>query len=137
MTISDIGSVATAIAVLIAAWELRFNNRIARADYEDSLDRQYRDLAMVIPMDLFLGKEVEITVEQREAIFNYFDLSNEQIYQNIKGRITKDTWKDWRAGILANMNKPGFRAVYKEVQDSSKDTFTYLNQLLEQNYEQR
>ena len=79
MSISEIGSLATALAVLIAAWEVRLNNRIARADYEDSLDRQYRDLAMVIPMDVFLGKPVEITTEQREAIFNYFDLSNEQV----------------------------------------------------------
>jgi len=127
---SDIGGLATAIAVLIAAWQVRQNNKLHRADYEDSFDRQYRDLAMIIPMDVFLGKHQEITTETREAIFNYFDLCNEQIYQHQKGRISSDTWKDWSAGIRSNMNYPVFASVWTEVCVNAGGTFTYLENFL-------
>jgi len=128
---ADVGSIATAIAVLVAAWQVKQNNILHRADYEDAFDRQYRDLAMIIPMDAFLGKEQNSRPEEvREAVFNYFDLSNEQIYQHSKGRISSDTWKDWSAGIKANMNRPTFARVWSEVLEDAPGTFTYLERFL-------
>ena len=123
---ADVGGIATAIAVLVAAWQVRQNNSLHRADYEDAFDRQYRELAMIIPMDAFLGKDTETTPEAREAIFNYFDLCNEQIYQRSKGRISSDTWKDWSAGIRANMKRPAFAMVWADVVSEAPGTFTYL-----------
>ena len=131
MSWADVGSIATAIAVLIAAWQVRQNNSLHRADYEDAFDRQYRDLAMIIPMDAFLGKDqTSRTEEVREAVFNYFDLCNEQIYQKSKGRISTDTWKDWSAGIKDNMKRPTFESVWNEVLEEAPGTFTYLEQFL-------
>ena len=136
MTIGDIGSIATAVAVLIAAWQVHQNNKLHCADYEDAFDRQYRDLAMIIPMDIFIGKDFEIHphtpsgYQVREAIFNYFDLCNEQIYQRQKGRISNDTWRDWSAGIRFNMKLPAFDSVWTELMGNVGGTFTYLEQFM-------
>jgi len=136
MTIGDIGSIATALAVLVAAWQVRQNTLIHQADYEDAFDRQYRELAMIIPVDAFLeltyseAPNAEFTearmFEMRETIFNYFDLTNEQIYQRSKNRISDDTWLDWEAGMRANMELPAFRSVWSEVQNHKPGMFTYL-----------
>lgn len=130
LTWSDVGGIATALAVLIAAWQVRQNNALHRADYEDAFDRQYRDLAMIIPMDAFLGSRDVLEPEAREAIYNYFDLCNEQIYQHSKGRITKDTWRDWSSGISSNMNRPAFQLVWREVTTQAPGTFTYLERFV-------
>jgi predicted transposase YdaD len=127
ISIDTIESAATIIAVIIAAMAIRQHNQLALAKYEEDFDKQYRELAMIIPMDVFLGiKNETVTPEVREAIFNYFDLTNEQIYQRIKGRISKDTWDDWCAGINDNMKCPEIHNLWLEVLEKAPGRFTHL-----------
>ena len=116
----DLSGIATAITVLFVALQLRQGNLIHRTNYEDALDAQYRELVMIIPVDVMLGKSEELCAATREAIYNYFDLSNEQVFQNKKGRISKDVWKDWQSGMRQNMGKPGFLKVWNEVIDMTQ-----------------
>ena len=131
MSWTDIGSIATAIGVLIGVWQIRQNALLNRAQYEDSFDQQYRALAMEIPVDALIGKP--ITPEQkpvvRELIYNYLDLSNEQVYLRTKKRVTKDTWNDWCAGMQDNLARPAFQEVWLEVKAQAPGTFTFLEAL--------
>jgi len=124
-------SLATMFGVLIAAIQLRASSKIAQAQFEDSIDQQYRDLARGIPVDALIGKSVLDSQKDmtRELIYNYLDLSNEQIFLRKKKRVKKDTWADWCAGMEANLSKPEFEKVWLEIKTHSPKTFTFLEKL--------
>jgi hypothetical protein len=124
-------SIATAVGVLIAAFQLRTSSKIAQSEFEDSIDQQYRDLARGIPVDALIGKSVSEEKREltRELIYNYLDLCNEQIFLRRKDRIRNDTWVDWCTGIESNLSKEEFAKVWLEVKTESPKTFTFLERL--------
>ncbi|MBN1180645.1 MAG: hypothetical protein JXB49_00055 [Bacteroidales bacterium] len=122
-----ISQVATAIGVIIAAWQLWENRKIAQTSFEDSLDKQFRSLAMNIPVNALIGKTIDGNKNNlRELIYNYLDLCNEQVYLRKINRISKSRWKDWNDGIRDNLNKPEFKVVWEEIKNTAPNTFTAL-----------
>ncbi len=73
---NTLASVATAILVGVGVWEIRQGSGIAQAQFEDSLDQQYRKLSRDIPVDALIGRNVpeHQWLETRELIYNYPDL---------------------------------------------------------------
>ena len=130
-----IGSIATALGVIFGAWQIRLSKKQAQATFEDHFDQQYRVLTMEIPVDVLIGKipRKEEENQVRELIYNYLDLTNEQVYLRAKGRITRLTWNSWCSGIKAHLARPAFKMVFDEVKQNSG--FTYLEKLIAQNYE--
>jgi len=129
-----VGSLATGVGVIFGAWQIRLSKKQAQAEFEDNLDQQYRNLTMDLPVDVLIGKVPKEDDKERvrELIYNYLDLSNEQVYLRAKGRISQHTWNSWCSGIKAHLDRPEFKRVYDEVkQDSS---FTYLESLISQSY---
>lgn len=128
---TGVGSLATAIGIIFGAWQIRISKKQSQAEFEDQLDQQYRAISMLLPVDILIGKNVEEAnrIEVRELIFNYLDLTNEQVYLRAKKRITTITWKSWNAGIKAHLDRPAFSGVYNEIK--SKSGFTYLEQLID------
>ena len=125
-----ISSAATAIGVIIAAWQLWGSRKIAQTSFEDGLDQQYRNLSMDIPVDALLGKPItDNKIKLRETIYNYLDLCNEQTYLRQKKRVRKNRWKEWNDGIKDNLAKPAFKEVWDEVKTQAPTTFTGLYQL--------
>ncbi len=134
---TSIASIATAIGIFLAVFELRGNWKLSQSQFEDSLDQQYRELAKGIPVDALIGKTVTTEKKEitRELIYNYFDLSNEQVFLRKRRRIRKDTWLDWCAGIQAHLQKVEFQNVWQEMKTESPQTFTFLEKLEETNFE--
>ena len=128
---NTLASVATAVLVGVGVFEIRLGSRIAQAQFEDSLDQQYRNLSKDIPVDALIGKSVpdQQWLETRELIYNYLDLCNEQVFLRQKKRIRKDTWLDWCAGINSHLSKPAFQKVWNEVKSESAATFPFLERL--------
>lgn len=124
-------SIATAVGVLLVRNQLKLSKKQDQASFEGQLDEQYRAISMALPVDVLIGAEPEKSDAKavRELIYNYLDLSNEEVYYRAKGRISNHTWNSWRAGIKAHMAKPAFRAVYEEV--AEKSDFSYLMRLIE------
>lgn len=133
---STIASIATAIGVVVMTWQLKEARAIAQSSFEDSFDQQYRELARGIPVDALIGNHVQENHKEntRELIYNYLDLSNEQAYFRLCGRVRKRTWEGWCLGIKANLNKVEFNKVWTEVYNYSPDTFTYLARLKEDEF---
>src|SRR3989304_7289824 len=129
--LNTIASIATAVGVIIAAWQLWESRQLAQTTFEDSLDKQYRSLVMQIPVDVLIGKPVldEKKQEVREIIYNYLDLCNEQAYLRKKKRIRKARWNDWSEGIRDNISKPAFKEVWEEIKREAPSTFSSLMQL--------
>ena len=135
---NSIVSIFTAIGVMVAAFQLRVNSKIAQSEFEDSIDQQYRQLAKDIPVDALIGKTVPVDKAEftRELIYNYLDLCNEQIFLRKKKRVRKDTWTDWCSGIESNLNKAEFEKVWAEVKCESPKTFTFLEKLEESKFKE-
>lgn len=129
-----VASLATALGVCFGAWQIKMGKEQAQATFEDSLDQQYRSLAMELPVNVLIGEPVaEIDrMRVRELIFNYLDLSNEQVYLRAKGRISKHTWASWCSGIQLLLSKPAFIEVYDEIK--GKSDFTYLGRLIQDDF---
>ena len=77
--ISACASVATAIGVSLAGWQIRLAKRQAKIQFEDDLTRQYREIIREIPTDALLGRDISEQEYQkaRHAFYRYLDLSNE------------------------------------------------------------
>ena len=109
----DIGSLGTAVAVVFTGGQLWFNGRQARTQFEDGLTSRYRDLVGQLPIGAFLNEDVS-TEELRKALsafYRYFDVCNEQAFLHEKGRISDETWQEWRDGIESNMRRSAFKTV--------------------------
>ncbi len=133
---NTLASFATAILVGVGVWEIRQGSGIAQAQFEDSLDQQYRNLSKEIPVDALIGKNVpkHQWPQTRELIFNYLDLCNEQVFLRQKKRIRKDTWLDWCTGIRSHLQKPAFQKVWSEVKTESPTSFSFLELLESENF---
>lgn len=132
-----ITSVATALGVFIAAWQLWESRKLSESAFEDSFDEKYRQLAHGIPVDALLSKKVSKDQKKiaREWVYNYLDLCNEQIYLRMKGRINKDRWIEWSKWMQQHLKRPFFIEVLKEVEKDSLDTFTYLERLINEDFQ--
>lgn len=130
-----LGSLATATGVLFGAWQIRLSKKQAQAEFEDQIDQQYRTLSMELPVDVLIGgvPSKNQKTKVRELVYNYLDLSNEQVYLRAKERISTHTWNSWCAGIKSHLAQPAFNTVFDEVRE--KSGFSYLERLVDSNYE--
>jgi len=132
----NLSSIATAVGVVIAAWQIWESRQLSAAIFEDSFDQQYRQLSYGIPVDALIGKTLVETEEKkaRESVYNYLDLCNEQIFQRHKKRISPDRWNEWKNGIKQNLDRPFFKKVWTEVKEEAEGSFTYMERLEEEQY---
>jgi len=130
---------ATAIGVGIAACQLWLNRRQAITTFEDSLAREYRELAAKLPTKVFLDDGLLSDEEYREAFdkfYQYFDFSNEQVFLRQKGRISQPTWIYWRDGIRSNVERAAFSKAWADISKRIGGDFSELRHLIETDFEQ-
>src|SRR5260221_14273042 len=103
-----VASLATALGIFIAGWQLYLTKRQAVTQFEDQLTAQYREIARRIPLRALLGEGIDEALYEKvlPEFYHYFDLSNEQAFLHEKGRITRRTWMNWREGIEQNLRRP-------------------------------
>jgi hypothetical protein len=130
--LSEIASIATAIGVLVAGWQLVLSKRLASMQFEDDMAAQYRELIRRIPVGALLGEEIseEDYRGALPAFYHYFDLSNEQAFLHERGRIAHSTWNEWRSGIHQNLARPAFLKAWNEVSTRAPDSFDELRRVL-------
>jgi hypothetical protein len=130
-----ISDIATAIGVLIAAWQLKQAHRqsITASEqnitaFEDSFAREYRELAATLPTKALLGDPLseEEYAKHFDEFYHYFDLSNEQAFLHLSGRVTPATWKFWHDGIASNLRRSAFDRAWKEIAKRSGSDFAEL-----------
>lgn len=128
---SAIGSVGTAVAVFVAAWQVRKSTQQARTDFEDDLSREYREVARCIPVKAHLGQDLGDEEFERAfpSLYQYVDLTNEQIFLRMNGRISKATWFNWVDGMKSNLDRPAFSQAWARIKDGSQGSFSELRRL--------
>lgn len=138
-TISALSNVATAIGVLVAAWQLWAVHRQGVTSFEDSLAREYRELAATLPTKALLGEQLteQEAIEHFDELYRYFDLSNQQAFLHQRGRVSRATWRFWHEGIASNMRRPAFHSAWNEVCSRAKFDFAELRALFPPDAEQK
>jgi hypothetical protein len=128
---SVIGSIGTAVAVLVAAWQVHKNTQQARTDFEDDLTREYREVARSIPLKAHLGQELPKEEYERalSGLYQYIDLTNEQIFLRMNGRISKATWLNWADGMKSNLGRPAFTKAWACIKEGASGSFEELRRL--------
>jgi hypothetical protein len=131
-----IASGATAVGVVIAAWQIWRNAEQTKTSFEDSLNKEYRELMRPITLAILLGETAspEKATEAREHIYNYLDFCNQQVYLRKCSRIRKDTWIEWQKGMKINFELPLFKEVMNEVFSTIPSIFQELRKVLEEEY---
>ena len=129
--LSALASVATAIAVFFAAWQLVLSQRKAMTAFEDSLAKEYRDLAAKLPVKALLGEPLTEAEYSRhfDELYHYFDLCNEQVFLMQAGRVSKRTWAFWRDGMASNLARPAFSLAWSEIAARAGEDFSELRKL--------
>jgi len=131
-----IGSIGTMVAVLVAAWQIRRNTRQATTNFEDDISREYRELAREIPIDAHLGAKIE-EKDFKDAfhrLYQYIDLSNEQVFLRMNGRISRSTWDNWCDGIRTNLSRPAFSIAWEQIKKETDGNFKELRKLEEKQF---
>ena len=124
-------SIATAIGVSVAAYQLRITRKQSVTTFEDSLTTQYRQVASTLPLKALLGESLTQGEHEEHLryFYRYFDLCNEQAFLHESGRISKATWGFWRDGILGNFRRPAFARAWQEIARRANDDFNELKLL--------
>jgi hypothetical protein len=129
--LSALSSIATAIGVAVAAYQLFITRRQATTTFEDTLNTQYRQAIERLPIEALFGEPLKET-EQSGLLphfYRYFDLCNEQAFLFSLGRVSETTWKNWEEGIKGNMVRPAFKVAWNEVARRATGDFESLRKL--------
>jgi hypothetical protein len=131
-SIQDVASIATAIGVFFAAFQLWHTRARAITAFEDSLSNEYREITGRLPTEALLGEI--LTTDAHKAFlhefYRYFDLTNSQIFLRQSGRISKKTWTFWAEGIETNLARPAFAVAWEEISRRAGSDFSELRHLI-------
>lgn len=132
--LEHIAALSTAAGVVVICIQIILLKRQSQTQFEDTLASEYRSLIKEIPSGILQGDDkvkLDNDNKAKEAIFNYIDLSNHQVFLRMNGRISRKTWIFWCAGIKYNLSLPAFKEVWDDVKRNSKDIFVELRMLEE------
>jgi hypothetical protein len=133
--VSALAAVVSAGGLLLAFWQLRLMKRMAVTQFEDTLAREYRELAAQLPTKALLGEELTEDEHKKalDEFIHYIDLSNEQVFLRRSRRISLVTWQNWRDGIRSNLERPAFAKAWQQITDRSGN-FAELRRLEAEGY---
>lgn len=129
--IDAVASVLTTIGVIIGLTGLYISWRHRTIEFEDDLNREYRNLAIHIPSKAFFGETLSDD-EYEDAfpyLLRYIDLSNEQVFLRQQGKISKGIWGYWCEGIQSSLERSAYRRAWEEIKERAPDRFAELRHL--------
>jgi hypothetical protein len=135
--ISAIANCVMAVGVLLLLWQIWLAKKQATTAFEDSMAKEYRELAAKIPTEALLGEDLnpEDFKKTFGEFYHYIDLSNEEVFLRQRNRITEKTWKYWLDGIKSNLSKPAFKRAWEEIKEKADGSFMELRRLEENGFE--
>lgn len=128
-SINAIAGICTAVGVGIAAFQIRRGRQQQTTAFEQQLTARYQTIQARIPLRLLIdggsyGSEDDAI---RRAMYDYFELCEEQAYYHARGRVSDDTWtEEWLPGIEANVARAAFRQAWLELSAASPEQFDLI-----------
>ncbi len=127
---------ATATGVFFVYVQIKQTKQQAITSFEDDMTRQYRDIIQRISVKALLKEEISDEEFEKDLneIYNYIDLTNEQIFLRQQNRISKKTWENWRDGIKSNMDLPALTRAWARIKEKAPESFEELRHLEKSEY---
>lgn len=128
MTLEAAASFATALSIVVAAYQLWEAQRQARTSFEDTVAERYLDFVRELPVEALLGGTLsEADIQAHLSVFyRYFDYSNWQAFLHKRRRVGHRVWAEWREGIEQNLCKPAFATAWVDIARRSPNAFDEL-----------
>lgn len=125
MDSSSFAEIATAVAAFIAVVQLWLFMRQRKAEFELKFDARYEDCVRRLSLGALLDEsEYDSSDEDaRRALYDYFELCEQEVHYRIGRRITRKTWREWRDGIELNFAKPFFREGWDDLGAAAPSQF--------------
>jgi hypothetical protein len=121
--IAAIAAIISMCGVLLVWKQLRLTKNIAQLQFEDAIEKEYRELVSGITTKALLDSD--LTEEEYgktfDEFFRYFDLSNRQVALRKDGRIGVATWVNWVSGIRFNLSLPAFGRAWGEIKSRTEE----------------
>ncbi len=135
-SIQDISSIATAIGVFFAAFQLWHTRARAITTFENSLANEYREIIDRLPTEAILGETLtpDVQLKHLHDFYSYLDLTNNQIFLRKIRRISKKTWEFWADGIETNLARPAFAAAWSDISRRAGSDFSELRRLISEDF---
>ncbi len=133
-----LGTVVTSIGIFLAWQQIKASKQLSQTQFEDSLAREYREVILQIPVEALLGERLD-SEEQRKtlkAFYRYIDLTNDQIFLRQQGRVSFETWQNWRDGISSLMAMPAFSEAWSYIKQHPTTKFDELRRLENSGFEE-
>jgi hypothetical protein len=113
--LAQFGSILTGIGAILILWQVREQKRQFKTQFEDELNKEYRDIVDQAPTKAFLGEDInpydhseyaKNDYQFHDSIYRYLDLTNQQIHRRSNRRISTSTWENWEDGIQEHLRQP-------------------------------
>lgn len=129
-------TMVTALGVILAFWQIRLAKQQSVTEFEDSVEREYRNIIQNIPAKALLGESLSDEEYNKtfDEFIHYVDLTNSQIFMRMNKRISDQRWKYWCDGIAWNLSLPAFAKAWNEIKNRSQGQFVELRYLEAQKY---
>jgi hypothetical protein len=135
-SIQDIASIATSVGVFFAAFQLWHTRARAITTFEDSLATEYRQITGRLPTEALLGEILTADLQKANLheFYQYFDLTNSQIFLRQSGRISERTWTFWAEGIQTNLGRPAFASAWADISGRAGSDFSELRRVISEDF---
>jgi hypothetical protein len=126
-----LATAATAVGVFLVCLQLRLAKRQAVTAFEDNLAREFRETIDELPVKVLLGDQLDEHEQQEhlDEFYHYIDLTNEQVFLRLIGRISLHTWIYWCDGIQALLSLPAFAHAWTNIKKRAPASFHELRRL--------
>jgi len=114
-------NVATAVGLVGVAWQLVLNRRKMTAAFERTFVDRYEKIIQNVPLRILLGGKVDPvkSPDVLRAMFDYFELCEEELYFRKKRKVSDTTWNDWSEGMALHLRKFGFKAAWMHLSEAT------------------
>lgn len=118
--ISAGASIISSLGVFLTYWQVCIIRAQAVTQFEDELDREYRQIISKLPYQAILKMELtpQEYTDHKKQLFIYIDLCNQQVFYRKYKRIGKSAWQSWLDGIKSNLESPSFNQAWIEVKSN-------------------
>src|SRR4051812_40117243 len=107
--IADVSGVAAGGGLVFVAWQVYLARRQLTSSFEASFVDRYERIVANVPLEWLLGEALTPPSDQVErAMYDYFELCEEELYYRKSGRVSRSTWRDWWEGMRLHLRRPAF-----------------------------
>lgn len=139
MELNTIFNAITALATfggfIVVIYQLRQNSKLEQSKFEYDITKRFIDITNELKFDtIYLSKEKDSDFGKHiknklHEFYQYFDLTNQEIYLKNKNKITDETWDEWEEGIIYLLKRDSFMYAWELIDKTvTEATFNELRE---------